>query len=946
MIHKSAFAIILAALCLSAAAQQREHTCFDHDWLFSLGHATDFNRDFGFGTGYFSYMTKTGYGDGPAAANFDDRAWRRIDVPHDWCVELPFSENGGHSHGYRAIGLNFPENSVGWYRKHFNIPQSDLGQKIFITFDGIHRNSKVFVNGFYLGCEHSGYLSTSYDITDYLNYGGENVVSVRADASLEEGWYYEGAGIYRHVWLTKTNRLHIDTDGVFASSQKNDNQNVLTVRTTVVNQDKKIRNFAIINTISDADGKKVSETETKILSLNELQCKTFYQCLSFPVDSTKLWSPENPYLYNLQTNIVDADNMLIDSKETIIGIRYIEFDAKQGFLLNGKPYKILGTNMHQDHAGVGSAIPDELQSYRIGILKDMGSNAIRCSHNPATPEMLDACDRLGMLVLDENRLQGINHEHFGALERMIHRDRNHPCIVAWSLGNEEWAIESNIKGERITSTMQQYARTLDSTRMFTVAVSGGCGYGSSESVELMGFNYLAQCNIDEYHKTHPNQPKWGTEETSGCGTRGIYTDDRENGFAAQFDRNGGVSIERGWNFYNERPWLAGLFFWTGFDYRGEPNPLKWPAVGSQFGIVDQCGFPKDSYFYLKAWWGEKPVLHLFPHWNWQGNEGQIIDIWAYSNCDEVELMLNKKSQGKKTMPKNGHISWQVPYEHGTLVAYGYKNGEKIISHTISTTGKPFAIKATPHKKTIKADGEDCVVIDIQIVDKNGLVVPTANNLLNFEINGEAKFAGVGNGNPASHENDVFVQNIKELKINNMKELSVDNLENRSEVNPKIDASTWRSAFERKSDNWKDYTDSLLVIRGTFELPDFDNNTLITLFGKSILENQSIYINGQLIAEKIERDANNQIWIINNSCLHKGTNTYAAVGKRFKLKHMYDEPNTNPGTVQIMFPEPKWSRCAFNGLAQVIVKAGSKKGGAIVKISSDGLQETQVVLKDE
>lgn len=756
MTHKLTLSIVLVTISLCTFAQ-RERIKFDHDWLFSLGHGTDEKQDFGFGTRYFTYMTKTGYGDGAAAFDFNDTAWRHIDLPHDWCVELPFTPEGGHSHGYRAIGYNFPENSVGWYRKHFDIPMSDLGRKIFITLDGVHRNSKVFVNGFYLGGEHSGYLSTTYDVTDYLNYGGENVLAVRVDAMLEEGWYYEGAGIYRHVWLVKTNRLHIENDGIFVSAENAENQNVVTIRTEIINQDIETHTFNIINLIIDADGSEVAKNELNNLKLNQLQRKTYYQCAHFEIDSAKLWSPENPYLYTLQTIITDANNVLIDSKETIMGLRYIKFDAEQGFLLNGKPYKILGVNQHQDHAGVGTAIPDELQSYRINILKDMGCNAIRCSHNPATPEMLDACDRLGMLVLDENRLQGINNEHFDALKRMVYRDRNHPCIVAWSLGNEEWAIESNLKGERITATMQQFAHTLDSTRMFTVAVSGGCGNGSSESIELMGFNYLAQCDIDDYHAHHPNQPKWGTEETSGCGTRGIYVDDSTNGFLAQFDRSGGVSIERGWKFYAERPWLAGLFFWTGFDYRGEPNPLKWPAVGSQFGIVDQCGFPKNSYYYLKSWWSNEPVLHIFPHWNWQGCEGQVIDVWIYSNCDEVELFLNKKTLDRQAMPKNGHLAWQVPYEQGNLMAIGYNNGKKVETQVVSTTANPYAIKAIPHKSFVKNDGDDCVVIDIQIVDKSDNIVPTANNLLKFSINGSAKFIGVGNGNPASHEKDVFVK---------------------------------------------------------------------------------------------------------------------------------------------------------------------------------------------
>ncbi|MGE5393874.1 MAG: glycoside hydrolase family 2 TIM barrel-domain containing protein, partial [Candidatus Saccharibacteria bacterium] len=650
-------------------------------------------------------------------------------------------------------------------------------------------------------------------------------------------------------------------------------------------------------------------------------------------------------LYKLLTKVSANDN-LPDLYETTIGIRTIRFDANEGFFLNGKHLKLLGTNNHQDHAGVGCAIPDALQEFRIRQLKAMGSNAYRCSHNPPTPELLDACDKLGMLVLDENRLQGINQEHFDLLKRMILRDRNHPSVIAWSLGNEEWAIESNIKGARITETMQRYAQTLDSTRRFTVAVSGGCGNGSSTTVDIMGFNYLAQCDIDEYHQKNPGQPGWGTEETSGCGTRGIYEDDKVNGHMVQMDRTGGVSIERGWKFYDERPWLAGLFYWTGFDYKGEPNPLSWPAVVSEFGIIDACGFPKDAFYYLKSWWTQEPVLHLLPHWNWKGKEGQEINVWAYSNCDQVELFLNKKSLGKKPMPKDGHIEWPVKYTPGTLVAKGYRNGKEIIKTQVETTGSPSAIQLIADRPVIKADGEDVSVITVKINDAKGLNVPTANDEVTFSVEGPGKIIGVGNGDPASHEPDRFVESVSSVKISRLSELVLKRLEDWPAIAATAKESDWKPAFRsNRNQDWKEYKDTLIALRGSFELPELTAKTIVNLFSKSVVMDQTIYVNGKLIASNLGRN-DTQSFKLDISTLQKGKNELVVVGKRFKKRSEWDEPNTNPGVIQVVTPAQSWKRKAFNGLAQVIVQSAQQPGEIILKATAPGLTPASVIIGAE
>ncbi len=621
-------------------------------------------------------------------------------------------------------------------QKDFFIPESDLGRQITIEFDGVHRDSKIWINGFYLGEEHSGYYNFQYDLSEYLNYGGDNVIAVRVDATMEEGWYYEGAGIYRHVWLTKTAPLCIAPYGIFITSELKDNIAEITARSTVKNHENAKAVFDIVEIINDANGKQIATGSLKHITLESGEEKECFNKIT--VTSPNLWSVESPYLHKLVT-IIKRGDKIADQVETTFGIRIVRFDAKEGFFLNGKHLLLKGTNNHQDHAGVGTAIPDALQEFRVKSLKEMGSNAIRCSHNPPTPELLDACDRLGMLVLDENRLMGINTEHLDLLKDLIKRDRNHPCVFIWSLGNEEWAIESNILGARIASTMQAFVHRLDSSRKVTTAISGGCGNGTSSVLDVMGFNYLHQCNIDEYHSKFPNQPGLGTEETTTRGTRGIYITDSVKGYMMATDRlPSGTSIEEGYKFYAERPFLAGLFFWTGFDYRGEPHPYGWPQVASQSGIIDLCGFPKDPFYYLKSVWTYEPVLHLLPHWNWKGKEGKPIKVWAFTNCDEVELYLNNKSLGRKPLPKDSHIEWTVNYEPGTLLAKGFKNGKEIIIEKLETTDVPSDIQLKPDRTEIKADGEDVSVIAINVYDPKGQFIPDADNEISFTLEGPGK----------------------------------------------------------------------------------------------------------------------------------------------------------------------------------------------------------------
>jgi beta-galactosidase len=942
-------AILLLRMCLPVYAQPTntsngcERLLMDFGWRFAFGHPFETNKDFNHGTGYFSYLAKAGYGDGAAASNFDDRGWRKLDLPHDWAVEQPFHPNASFSHGFKAIGRNFPDASVGWYRKSFSVPQSDTARRTTIEFDGVFRNATVWVNGHYLGTEPSGYNSFHYDITEYLNYGGDNVVAVRVDATMEEGWFYEGAGIYRHVWLSKTSPLHVVKDGTFVTTNIDNNNAVVHAAANIINQAPVRKSFVLTQSIVDADGKKITSIQLPSVFIDPFETKELKAVLA--VKEARLWDLENPYLYKLVTTVTEAGKP-IDSYETSFGIRTIRFDAAQGFFLNGKNIKLKGTNNHQDHAGVGTALPDELQYWRIKALKDMGSNAYRCSHHPPTPELLEACDRLGMLVIDENRLMRTTAGGLDELKKMIVRDRNHPSIISWSIGNEEWNMENNITGERVANTLQNFVKSLDTTRTTTAGISGGFRSGISSVLEVMGYNYLGNGDIDAHHRSFPNQAAMGTEEGSTFTTRGVYVKDDEKHYQPAYDnkpRPAFYSIQEGWKYYAERPWLAGIFYWTGFDYRGEPTPYGWPSITSYFGLMDLCGFPKDNAWYLQSWWQDKPVLHLLPHWNWKGEEGKEIDVWAYSNCDEVELFLNKKSAGRKAMPHNGHLSWKVKYAPGTVEAIGYKNGKRILNKQVQTTGSAAAIKLTPHRTSIKADKEDLSIVTVEVTDDKGRLVPTAGNEINFFIEGPGRIIGVGNGDPTSLEQDKFIENIETIAITNLKELPVEGMNDRKEIAPQFYDALWRNAFQGRttSDSTKAY-----VYRGSFVLPATFAQSQVTFFYKSLGTKQSIYINGKPIGENIGQQKIGNEFTLDPSLLQAGTNTIAIIAEPIRKHYDWDNINTSAGAIQLLTKAQDWKRKLFNGMAQVIVQSTGGEGDIILTATSGDLKQFVLTIHAE
>lgn len=649
---KQVFATLICALCIVQSSFAAEtggekfgEVVINNDWTFAMGNAASKELDYTHGTEYFTYICKaqsSNHSHAPIMPEFDDSSWQKVSLPHDWAVDLPYSPEASHSHGYKCIGWKYPENSVGWYRKHIEIPAEDKGKQFFIEFEGIYRDSEVFCNGFYLGGERSGYASSVYTLTPYLNYGGDNVIAVRCDASLEEGWYYEGAGIYRNVRLYKSGPVSMKHYSLKISQKKADGS-IWTVSdgTADVYVDESCIDFDYILADAAVNRDKV----TREIEIRDAEGRLVER-------AERRWSIDSPYLYTLTVRLF-YDGELSDVVTRRFGVRTLEFSPEKGLLLNGVAVKLRGANMHLDHAGVGVAVPDELWRYRISRLQEYGFNAVRTSHNCASVSMLDLCDEMGVLVIDENRQFGVNQEQLRQLRNMIDRDRNHPSVILWSVGNEEWAVEHGEKGVEIARRMSEAVHGMDRTRPSTYGNAGGPDL--VKGVDVFGYNYIVQNPVDEYHRLYPEKCVVGTEETSGAGTRGVYRTVPEKGWMVplnRIDTLGRVNvIEYGWKFYKARPWGLGLFYWTGFDYRGEPNPMKWPATGSQFGIFDYCGFPKDEAFYLKAAWKDEPSVHICGPY---GGE-----VWVYSNCDEVRLYESGKSLGRRKMPQDGHIVWKV-----------------------------------------------------------------------------------------------------------------------------------------------------------------------------------------------------------------------------------------------------------------------------------------------
>ncbi len=743
----------------SLAVAPRERLLFDFGWKFVLGDGNDPVKDQGFGFGQ-SDFSKTGEF-AFAKAGFDDSKWRSIDLPHDWAVELPFvhDDSGSgdsqlRSHGYKPLGRRYPETSVGWYRHDFDVPASDHGRRTWIEFDGAFRDVQIFVNGCFIGNNENGYVPFRFDLTDFLIYGAKNFIVVRVDARTGDGWFYEGAGIYRHLWLTKMDALHLgrweSTVRSTVSGNSGSPSATLSLATIVENEGKQAEEAQVRWQILDAAGKTVAAADAPAQKVDEDGFARF--SASALLMNPALWSVEEPHLYTAIIT-VSVNGTVRDAERVSFGVRSVQFDAQKGFFLNGKSLKIQGTCNHQDHAGVGAALPDRLQYFRLGVLQQMGCNAVRTSHNMPTPEWVEACDRMGVMLMCETRQASSNPSGLAQLEAMVKRYRNSPSIIIWSIGNEENALQGPMaeQGAAIAATMVRKCHELDPTRVVSAAVNADNRKGISDAVDLVGFNYHLDFP-DAFHRDNPTRPIFGSETSSAVSTRGEYTTDWQRNVVDAY--HGVFELpELWWKFYGERDWTAGGFAWTGYDYRGEPTPFGWPSVSANFGIVDLCGFPKDYFYYYKAWWRSEPSLHLFPHWNWLGKEGTEIAVWVYSNLDEVELLVNGVSAGSQKVPHLGHLEWKVKYEAGLIEARGLKNGKVVLSEKRETTGPAASLRLTADRAEIFADGEDVAILKAEALDSQGRIVPVADDLIAFRVWGAGKLIGVGNGNSNCQESE-------------------------------------------------------------------------------------------------------------------------------------------------------------------------------------------------
>lgn len=731
------------------------------DWRFHLGHAQNPARDFDFGLNQQTYA-KSGKVTPAAGLEFDDSGWQPVQLPHDWAIDLPFVDNPSPppaeiddpraAHGYKPLGREFPATSVGWYRHRLDLSATLVGKRLSLEFDGAFRDVTVLLNGHIVHEHEGGYTPFRVDITDVAAPGEANILTVRVDASHGEGWFYEGAGLYRHVWLVTTEPVHVPQWGVLVRARPEAAGAVADVVVDVTNTADIETACDVTLRVLDADGQVVAATtgSVTVAAAGQGTCSI---SLSWP--RARLWSTQTPHLYRLIAE-VRAEGRLIDRVEQPFGVRTAVFDAARGFLLNGEPVKLLGACCHQDHAGVGAAIPDRLQVWRLEQLKAMGCNAYRASHNPPTPELLDACDAMGILVIDETRRMASDVAAMGELETLVRRDRNHPSVIVWSIGNEEQAIQGTARGARIARTMKRLINRLDPTRPITAALDQDFGEGVSRVVDILGFNYRTP-QMEPYHARFPDQPILGSETGSTVQTRGEYVRDDARHIVPAYDTEHpwwASTAEAWWTLAADRPYIAGGFIWTGFDYRGEPTPFnRWPSVSSYFGAMDSCGFPKDNYWYYRAWWRPEPLVHLFPHWNWEGREGEEISVWVHANVDRVELFLNGQSLGSKDVVRNRHLEWSVTYAPGVIEARGFKDGRALPPVRRETAGRGTRIELTTDRTRLAADGEDVAMLAVRILDARDRPVPQAAEPVTFEVEGRGRIIGVGNGNPTSHEPD-------------------------------------------------------------------------------------------------------------------------------------------------------------------------------------------------
>lgn len=789
---KGVAVFFLAALLLVSCTSNTEYNYslrkskFNADWKFSL-EATD----------------------GAEQTEFDDSAWDNVKIPHDWSIagEIKKDNPSGHFGGFYPGG-------VGYYRKTFEYKSQWKDKNVSITFDGVMSNSQVWINGVSLGKRPNGYVGFIYDLTPHLK-EGENILAVRADNSAQpNSRWYTGSGIYRNVWLNIKNRIAVSENGTYVVTEEITKESAkVKVETTIENTTSQDQSFLVVTEIYNSKGEKVSEISSdKVISAN--QTTKVNQTIEF--QGPNLWSINSPSMYAAKTRLMSG-SVLLDAYETPFGIREIHFEVETGFWLNGENIKVKGVNNHHDAGPVGAAVPDDVLYRRLKILKEMGCNAIRTAHNPFSPEFYHMADTMGFLVMnevfdewiaswpwvkykDEGKVKHGYHKHFEEwaqqdLKDVILRDRNHPSIFMWSVGNEI-PDQCYPEGPERLKPLMETVHNLDPTR----PVTAGCCFihlandtGFSSLLDVTGYNGGGGSVFYEKDKAvYPNRKFIATEIPHSFQTRGYYQTKTQmraphqgiavpdlteeevfpeltNKFYSSSYDNSSVRISArdSWRRTDSLDYVAGEFRWTGFDYLGEA--IKgWPARFHNFGIIDLCGFPKDHYYFYKSKWTEDPMVHILPHWSWSGKEGKVIPVWTYSNAEEVELFLNGNSLGTKSNKGQMNLSWDVTYTPGTLKAIARTNGKIVSEKVIKTAGAPASIQVLADKRMIKADGESCVHLEVNILDAEGNFVPNAENLLEFKISGPANNIGVENGDPL----DLISTKLNQRKVFNGKALMI------------------------------------------------------------------------------------------------------------------------------------------------------------------------------
>ncbi len=778
MKYLAVFSCLLLGPLATAGAATRSRDLFDFDWKFYRGDAP-----------------------GAEQTAFQENGWKAVNLPHDWAVErIPGSSCLFDQHN--AFDSGSLPGGVGWYRKSFTVPADAKGKRAFLEFDGAYMNSEVWINGAKLGARPYGYVSFAYELTDHILWGQPNLVAVRCQVDQPCSRWYSGAGIFRHVWLTMTEPVHVAHWGttVTTSEIQPGKSAKIHVQVQVQNQGSVPAAVDLKTSIVGPEGKEVASQETVADSMIPFNGTGTYNQLVI-IKAPVLWDLNNPALYKAVTE-VRVRGKVTDRYETPFGIRTIEFTKDNGFLLNGKRVQIQGVCLHHDQGPLGSAAYDRAIERQLEVLKSMGCNAIRTSHNPPAPALLDCCDRMGFVVMDEafdewkHNKTKLGYGRFfdewseRDIVSMLHRDRNHPSVVLWSIGNEIPEQSDKQQGGTMAKRLADICHREDPTRLVTSACSNpdaANSTGFAEALDVFGINYKG---IGTYKAYKGRYNLIASESSSQVSSRGEYN---------LLEKNGALTVEQRWHnqvssydIYRpswalqaeqqlkeiaDAPWVAGEFVWTGFDYIGEPTPFRWPAVSSYFGIVDLCGFPKDRYYLYQSRWMQKPMVHILPHWNWSQFAGKPIPVWAYANADSVELFLNGKSLGVKSMAgpeiksyvidqrkdkkgkinqveqKSGwyHVEWMVPYQPGTLKAVARRGGKIVATDEVATTGKPARIELKADRKIIKEDGQDLAYVTVRVLDAQGRVCPDADNLVKFSLSGPGKIAGVGNGNSICHE---------------------------------------------------------------------------------------------------------------------------------------------------------------------------------------------------